>query len=198
MTSPSEQLAKAKAAKAADPNYQDVEVLLDAGLSRRREELEQQIKAAVHAAAQDQRLTSVNTAVEELKTELDTVLDEASSSIATLRFTELDSLEWGDISARCPVRLGVDIDQHYGYNMQAATVMAAPKCGGWLVDGEVVPLVVKNASDGQPAVDEWADLFATISGGDFASIQDAIFNLNVYGPSLAKAELKKALATRPA
>lgn len=204
MTSPSEQLAAAKAAQEKNRPYRDVTVLLDAGLAEKRDRLREQLDAAKAEVAQDQRLAAEDPpAVVELKEQLDAILAESKASLQTVRFLKATPTFWADVTARCPVRLGSPVDQHYGYNMTLATQLVAQKCAGWLIDGERVPFVKTAATvDGEgntvPAVDEWADLIETISGGEFAEMESAVFDLNVYGPSVARQALLNELATHPA
>jgi len=190
MTSPSEQLAAAKAAQEQNRPFRDVTVLLDAGLAEKRDELREQLAAAKAEVARDKRLSAGDPpAIVELQEQLDAILVESEASLQTIRFVKATPTFWANVTASCPVRLGAPTDEHYGYNMTRATQLVAPKCGGWLVDGEVLPL----ADDA-----EWADLFETISGGEFAEMESAVFDLNVYGPAVARAALSKELATRPA
>lgn len=195
MTTPSEQLKAAKAAQEAHRPFQDVMVLLDAGLAEKRDRLREQLDAARAEVARDQRLSAGEPpAVKELQEQLDAIMVESEASLQTIRFLKATPTFWADVTARCPVRVGSPVDEHYGYNMTLALQFVAPKTAGWLIDGEIVPLVVDKATE----TDEWADLFATISGGEFAEMESALFELNVYGPALARAELVKELAARPA
>lgn len=190
MTSPSEQLAAAKAAQESKRPFRDVTVLLDAGLAEKRDQLREQLAAAKAEVARDQRLSAGDPpAVKKLQKQLDALLVESEASLQTVRFLKATPTFWADATARCPVRLGAPSDEHYGYNMTLATQIVAPKCGGWLIDGEMVPLA---------DADEWADLFDTVSGGELAEMESAVFDLNVYGPAAARAALSKELATRPA
>lgn len=199
MFSPSEQLAAAKAANTKNRPYMDVEVLLDAGLNAERSALLVALEAAERLAASNQRLAGgVDPAVTEARTKLDAVLEQSKSALQTIRFLRATPTFWSDVTSRCPARPGAPVDEHYGYNMAAATQVIAPRCAGWLIDGEVVPLRVEKATEDSPAIDEWADLFATISPGEFAEMESAVFELNVYGPAMARQALKKELATRPA
>jgi hypothetical protein len=42
---------------------------------------------------------------------------------------------------------------------------------------------------------EWPQIFEAISGPEFSTIVDALYSLNVYGPSERLAELKKRSAS---
>lgn len=195
MTSFSERL---QAAKAAPRPTLDVQVLLDADLSARREELQAALDRARVSAENDQRLASDpndDPAVVKVQKKLDALITESAGALVTLRFTSLPGSQWADITARCPVRLDAPIDRQYGYNMQAASTFAAPLCGVRVEDGVEVPLLVTPAASGVPAVDEWADLFTTITGHEFIRIMDAIYELNEYAPAQRIAQAKKRSAS---
>lgn len=195
MSSPSERLA---AAKAAPRRTLDVEILLDGDLAVRRAELADRLAELESAEALDPRLAGEDPALTEVRAELDALAAESGDAFATLRFKALPGGAWAEIADRCPVRLDAEIDARYGYNMHKAAMLAAPLSGVWVVDGEEIPLRVENATQDSPAVDEWADLFATIAGSEAVAIYEAIFDLNVYGPQIRSYDLKKALATLPA
>ena len=195
MTTFSERLA---AAKSASRPTRTVQVLLDADLSAKREELRAELERARTAAASDQRLAAVNTAEQAVQTKLDELLNESAESLVTLRFSRLPGDKWAEITARCPVRLDAPIDRQYGYNMHAVCRLAAPVSGVRVEGDGEVPLTVTKATEETPAVDEWADLFGTISGHEFGLIIDAIYDLNEYSPAAGITQLKKELATRTA
>jgi hypothetical protein len=195
MTNFSEQLA---AAKAAPRDYRDVQVILDAGLSTKREQLKADLAAARAHAASDPRLGVVDEASASIQTQLDDLVAASAASLVTLRFVRMDSATWSDITDRCPARVDAPIDRQYGYNMNAACRLAAPLSGVRLDGDELVPLVVEKATADTPAVNEWADLFETISGHELIMIIEAIYELNMYEPARRVEQLKKELATRPA
>lgn len=201
MTTPSQKLA---AAKARPRKFIDVDVLLDVGVADARDELQRELDEALAADALDPRLSGPNPAIAKLQKAIAKVLENAADSIATIRVHALPGDVWADIEARSPIRPGAPGDARFGYNTQSAAMKALPLCAGWLVDGEVIPLIVTPAEPGEghasedPAVDEWADLFATISGTEAATLESAVWELNVANPQVAIADIKKALATRPA
>lgn len=191
----SEQLAKAKAA--ARPS-KDVQVLIDGGLSDERVAMQGDVERLQAEAASDQRLTGENPKVKAAQKKLNAFLEKSHDALVTLRFTRLPGDQWAEITARCPVRVDAPIDRQYGYNMTAVCKLAAP-LSGVRVDGDAeVPLLVTKAAEGVPAVDEWADLFETISGHELGRIIDAVYELNEYAPAQRINELKKGLATHPA
>jgi len=196
MSTFSEQLAAASTAKRP---FEEVQVVLDTGLSEKRAELQAEVDAAKAKAENDPRLASVNPEEAKIQKKLDALLEASASSLRTLRFYQLDGDKWGEITGRCPVRLDAPIDRSYGYNMQKASVMAAPLSGFAIEDDgtEVAPIVTP-ATEGTPAVDEWANLFAKISGHEFIRIMDAIYKLNEWAPGERINTLKKQLANRPA
>lgn len=184
----SERLATAKAAPRP---HRDITVSLDTDVAERRAALEEQIAKS----ARDQRLSATSPA-DALNAELEKLLDDAAGTLVTLRFRRLPGDEWNDITSRCPARLDAPVDVHYGYNMQRATIFAAPR-SGVRVDGDTeVPLIVLDATPDSPAIDEWADLFSVISGIEFARIEDAIFGLNVFEPTQQLNELSKRSGAR--
>lgn len=191
----SERLA---AAKSAPRPTKDVQVLLDDDLAARREALQAEIDAAKAEAENDPRLTGANPTEGKIQKKLDALLKESKEALVTLRFTRLPGDKWADITARCPVRVDAPIDRQYGYNMQAASMIAAPLCGVRVDGDEEIPLTVTAATEDTPAVNEWADLFTTITGHEFIRIMDAIYEMNEYAPAERINSLKKQLATHPA
>ena len=197
-TTPSQKLA---AAKGKPRRHVDVEVLLDPDLSSAQAALQAELEAAIEADKNDPRLSGENPAIAVLSAALETFLLEAADSLATIRVFACAGDEWSDIESRSPARLDAPGDRRFGYNTLAATRLALPLSGsGWLVDGEVIPLVVTAADPTTltEAVDEWADLFSSISGTEVASLESAVWEMNFAGPQVTIAEIKKALATRPA
>ncbi|HEU5223433.1 MAG TPA: hypothetical protein VFU07_07105 [Candidatus Lumbricidophila sp.] len=177
MTTFSERLAAS--AEVARPTV-DVQVTLDAALAARVEELQDALQAAQDAYTADPRLS----ATAEIKTAqeaLDAVLEEAREALITLRFTRMDGDMWSELTSRCPARLDVDMDKVYGFNVNAVLALAAP-LSGVLVEGDTVAEI--------PEAD-WRVLFKRLSGYELSLINDAIFSLNVWGPSQRVAELKK-------
>lgn len=171
------------AAKDAAKPVREVVVSLDAGLSAQREVLQEKIVRA--EAEKDDRL-GLKSVVDELKEQLETLNGEATDSLVTLRFERVSGADWAELTARCPVRIDAAIDRQYGYNMHAACKLAAP-ISGVIVDGDQTQTLT---------VEEWSDLFNTISGFEFSRIVDAIYELNEYEPAKRVNELKKELSTR--
>jgi hypothetical protein len=197
MSTPSEKLARAKA---QPRKFLDVEILLDSGLSEQRDALEAKLTEAIKADAADQRLSSEDPAIADLRAQIDALLDAAADDIAIIRITALPGHVWSDIERRSPVRTDAPGDMYFGFNTLAAAKLALPLCAGWLVDGEVVPLVVTlgDPQNDVPAVDEWADLFETISGTESSTLESAVWQVNVADPQVAIADAKKASRTLPA
>lgn len=196
MSSFSERLA---AAKAAPRKTKDVSILLDTDLAEQREALRAQIERVRDVAAQNQRLAGgPNPEEVRLQEQLDKLLADSADALITLRFERLAGDTWSEITARCPVRLDAPIDRQYGYNMHQVCKLAAPISGARVEGDELVPLIVQAATPDTPAIDEWADLFQTISGHEMILIIDAIYDLNAWDPAHQVASLKKELATRPA
>lgn len=193
--------ARLSAAHEAPRPTRDVTVLLDDGLSSKRQALQERLERAKSASVLDQRLTSVSPhekTARKVQAELDALTGEAAGSLVVLRFTRLAGDKWADITARCPADMTIAVDRHYGFNMNLACKLAAPLSGVRVEGDEEFPLAVIPASEGVPKVDEWATLFDTISGHEFGQIIEAIYALNEFDPASRVSELKKELATRPA
>jgi hypothetical protein len=192
MSTFSERLEGAK--NAVKPS-RDVVVSLDADVSERRAELRELLAKA--RANPDARMAA-RSEPELIQEQLDELLELTAESLVTLRFTRMSGVAWAEVTARCPVRLDAAIDRQYGYNVHAVCALAAPLSGVRVDGDDVVPLIVSAASQGTPAVNEWADLFDTISGHEFGLIVDAIYELNEYEPASRVAQLKKEQATHSA
>ena len=119
-----------------------------------------------------------------------------NKKLYTLRFRQMDGLEWASEVDRHPARPGVMLDARYGYNLRSLVKGAAPKCGV-RVDGDAeLPLRVDPFVKGSQTarVDEWALVLKAISGHDFQRITDAIWALNEKFPEDAVKAAKKALS----
>ena len=185
MTTFAERLA---AAKAAPKPTRDVDIILDAGLGQRIDDLAAELIDTRAEEAADGRLAKTYERTAAVQAKLDAAKAEARESLVTLRFTQLPAAQWADIKSQSPVRLDSDIDQHYGFNADKAGVLASPLAGVRLErDGDDVTEVP--LSD-----DEWRDLFAAITGHELSLIGDAHFELNEYGPARRVADLKKGFS----
>lgn len=107
-----------------------------------------------------------------------------NNRFVTLRFTQMDALEWADITDQCPPRLGSPIDRNFGFNFRAAVSLAAPLSGKKLDGDEVEELTEE----------QWRKLLKGLSSIGLKSIGDVIFNLNEWLPAQEIAEAKKASA----
>lgn len=184
------------AAKAAPRKFEEVIVSLDEEFATRIAELTEQLDAA--RANPDQRLASKSPA-DLIQEQLDELRDLAADSLVTLRFYRMGGDAWSDIAARAGApRNGARVDGFVGFNVQAAAKLAAPLSGLCLDGDEEVKLIVAPKTDDEPAVDEWADLWQTLSGTEVDQIEAAILVVNVLGPQSRVAALKNILATRPA
>ncbi|KPG86516.1 hypothetical protein [Frigoribacterium sp. RIT-PI-h] len=116
-----------------------------------------------------------------------------------LRFRKADSLVWVEAVDRSPARQPIEnypYDSLYGYNLRNVTRLVAPKTGVLLIDGKEVPLRVDAPNPDEPdaeLVNEWAELFETISGRAESKIGDAIYALNEYESQAALARTLAAL-----
>ena len=140
------------------------------------------------AAAKEKRVTAPNT---------ETVEVLLNGHLVTLKFTEMDPMDWAEITSRNPVRLGAPIDRQYGYNVHGACRAAAAKCGVRVENGTDVPLALKRDSAGKVIGSQWNDLLSTISGHEFGKVADVIFGLNEWDPQRRLDDAKKALALAP-
>lgn len=111
-----------------------------------------------------------------------------NGKLHTLRFFQMDGLEWSDQTDRFPVRPGVLMDSRYGYNLRPLSQAVAPLCGK-LVDGDKLVDLTKK---------QWAKLFKGVAPSAVMRIGDTIFNLNEWLPGKAVDEAKKALAVESA
>jgi hypothetical protein len=197
MSTFSERLA---AAKTQPRSKRDITITLDLGFSEQRAKLLEQIEAAKSGKEDDDPRLGSKPVLVRLQEQVDQLMAEAAETLVTLRFRRLPGDLWAEITARNPLRLDAVIDRTYGYNMQGVCKAAAPLSGVRLEGDEEFPLTVftPTGDDDRPSIDEWADLFETISGHEFGLIMDAIYELNEYEPSTRIFDLKKGLATRPA
>lgn len=105
----------------------------------------------------------------------------------SLRFSEMDALEWANVIALNPQRPGSNIDRQFGYNYDGAAMTAAP-LSGVRVDGETVLKLSES---------QWVKVFRAISGHDFEKLSNAVWGLNEIQPMRRLAEAKKASAVVP-
>lgn len=106
-----------------------------------------------------------------------------NDKLYTLRFTQMDGLEWAMECDKYPMRPDVAFDRNYGYNIRALTMAAAVVSGARVETDATVPL----------SEDAWRSLFKRLDGAAFKRITDAIWSLNEYAPAKAVEAAKKAL-----
>lgn len=144
--------------------YEDVTISLDGELGVERDELYEELSAA--SASTDFRLGQVPGVG--VKARIDALEDRMRDDLVTLRFRTLPFAAWNAIIAKHPPRDGVSIDARKGYNIVAATKEAA-EASGWVYDeGRTEPITA----------DDWSDLWANLSGGDFDRIWGVVTRLN--------------------
>tara|TARA_R110002124_G_scaffold5003_5_gene31472 strand:+ start:1832 stop:2260 length:429 start_codon:yes stop_codon:yes gene_type:complete len=116
--------------------------------------------------------------------ETETVDVMVGKSLWTLKFQELDGLDWANVIALNPLRPGVNIDRQFGYDYDGAAMTAAPLSG------------VRVTADGTEALssEQWKKLFKTLAGHDFTKVANAVWALNEINPMRRLAKAKKALA----
>jgi hypothetical protein len=105
-------------------------------------------------------------------------------SLVKLKFTELDTLEWANITSAHPQRLDAPLDLQYGYNVHTASEAAAEK-SGVRIDGD---------EETELTPEQWKKLFKAIETPARGAITDAIWSLNEFAPSQRLARAKKASA----
>jgi hypothetical protein len=178
---------KMAAAKAAPRPTLDVTVSLNKDLSEQRAALEAELVAA--KVANDDRL-SAPTAASAVQERLDAILDEEADTLIVVRFTRLPGDAWNALTRLCPPNPASILDMHYRYGLDAVCKMAAQFISD---DGTVYAHIVEG--DELTTTNEWPQIFEAISGPEFSTIVDALYSLNVYGPSERLAELKKRSAS---
>lgn len=167
---------KLAAARAARP-HKDVQVVLDGAISAEQERLEADLETVDHG---DVRL-GVKSKSEEIQERLDEIAAESADSLETIRVVRLPGRDWSNLTSKCPVRPDVPIDRHYGYNYDAACEAAVR-----YRDPKTNEVFAFRLEDGEPVEvtdDEWAELFAVLSGSDISKIRDAVWSLNEYDPA---------------
>lgn len=173
-----EQLA---AAKARPRDFKDVPVILDADLAEERERLLDQLEEAEKADAADQRLAGpqgINAAP--ILERLEALTEAAKDSVVTIRVKKLPGDEWAVITSLHPVRAGVAIDMHYGYDYDAVCVAAATHTSE---NGEVYAFRLEGDDEIPMTPAQWRTLFSVISGAEATELRDAIWTLNEYEPT---------------
>ena len=160
--------------------YEDVDVCLNGELAGQRDALLEKMAEPVEVRV------GLNPH-REVQAELDAMVAEMREQLVTLRFRTLSFDKWNTLIAKHPPREGLPLDSRKGYNVVAVTKEAAQH-SGWLVEG------------GEPesiAADEWAELWANMSGGDFDRIWGVITRLNESNGWQGVDFLKKESAKTP-
>ena len=164
---------KLAAAKAARP-FKDQPVVLDGVVAAERERLEAELASVDHG---DQRM-GVASEADKIQEQLDALADDDSTEI--IRIFRMPGRDWANLTSKCPVRVDVPIDRHYGYNYDAACEAALryrdPKTGA---------TYAFRLEDGNPVEftdDEWQELLSVLSGNEYAKLRDRVWELNEYEP----------------
>jgi hypothetical protein len=192
--------SKLAAAKAAPRRTLDVVVSLDKDLSEQRAALEAEMTAAKES--NDDRL-SAPTAAEGVQEKLDELYALEADALVTLRFTRLPGDEWTALTQLCPPNPESYVDRFYKFGLSAVCKLAAQyrdeagRAYGHVVEGdELTELTVNPVTKEDPdPINEWEDIFSELSGPEFTSIVDAIYSLNVHGPTTRYNELVKISAS---
>lgn len=117
-----------------------------------------------------------------------------NGNVHTLRVRKCPAMVWVDAVDRSPLRRDAPYDRRYGYNLRQVTRLVLPLSAVLVVDGEEKPLQVDPVDPADPnaeRVNEWADLFAAISGHFESKLGDAVYALNEHE---SEESLKTALA----
>lgn len=178
---------KLATAKAAPRPHIDVVVSLNKDLSERREALILELDSA--KASNDDRLTN-KPASEIVQEKLDALMEAETDTLVTLRFIQLPGDAWNRITGLCPPDPDNILDRHYQYGLAAACRLAAVFQDDRHYSGVLEGDTFTALSD-----EEWADLFALMSGPEVGSVVDAVYGVNVFGPTERLNGLKKALAS---
>lgn len=152
------------ALKKATFRYEDVQISLDGELGVERDALYVELQ---EAAAQPVRTMGPRPTVG-VQARIDALEDRMREDLVTLRFRALSTDKWNTLIALHPPREGVNLDARKGYNIVAVTKAAAEENGVVMVGGTAEPVTA----------DEWADLWANLSGGDFDRIWGVVTRLN--------------------
>lgn len=160
----------------------DVKVCLDGEIVRERDELVEALEAAKKKDAGDARLAGANDQhAAPIQERLDALAEAAQASLVVLRFTRLGGAKWAELTSRHPVRVGVQIDMHYGYNYDAVCGAAAVESGVRVEGDEEIPMTPE----------QWAKLLEVLSGNEVQLIRDAVWGLNEFEPAQRLGELVK-------
>ena len=105
-----------------------------------------------------------------------------NGTLYTLRFEQMDPVEWASEVDKHPARPNVLLDMRYGYFLRSLVKAVAPLTGKVLDGDEFVD------------VEDWPALFKSIGGYGMQRVTDAIWAVNERGPEMAVEAAKKARA----
>lgn len=180
-----------KRARAAEEEFRDVDVTLDADVRVQVTELDDRIGSseAEIAALEDEkeritpdlrlgdpRVAEIDTRIGEIRAAVGALEEERDAlqqhTLVTLRFRRMDGGEWAEIAGRHPARINVTIDRISNYNYHDVAREAAPRSGAVLhPDGSLEELTAE----------DWAGLFEVITGREFEWIAESLWDLNDFG-----------------
>lgn len=101
----------------------------------------------------------------------------------TLRYTQMDGVEYAAETLKHPFRADVALDREYGYNLNSLAQEISPRCAV-RVDGD---------TEIGMSVEEWTDLFSVLDGGGAQAIANTVFTLNQFADAKAVRAAKKVL-----
>lgn len=162
--------------------YKDVPVCLDGDIADRIAALREQLTQVAAETAADQRLAAgENPQITDLQQQIDELREAAQQSLVTLRFYRIPGHAWSELSLHHPVRADVPVDRHYGYNISTLSLAAAAYVDtdtdtpyGFRLEGE---------EEHRLTLEQWARLFAVLSGSEVTDVQNAVWSLNEAEPA---------------
>jgi hypothetical protein len=164
--------------------YEDVTVTLDGELGVERDALYKELKETANAP----QATLGMGPILAVQARIDALEDRMREDLVTFRFWALGFEKWNQLIAQHPPREGVPLDERKGYDIVQVT-KATAEATGFVMDGEDAETV---------AADEWKDLWANLTGGDFDRIYVVVTRLNETNGWMGVDHLKKGSSKTPA
>lgn len=182
---------KKKKAQSAKPEFRDVVVSLDSGVSAERVSVNEDREAVLVeldalSSAAAERLSGVadTSALDKKLALLDKRLEKLENadqdSLVTVRLYKVPPVTWSGFTERFPARDGIELDGFFGCDMRAVC-RAAAVGHGRILDGE---------EELEQSEEEWAELWGLIQIPEFNAVMDATFELNVTAPAARLTRLK--------
>jgi hypothetical protein len=167
--------------------FEDVDVCLNGELAGQREALLEKMQEVAEGPVEVRMGMAPQLPHQAVREEIDALEEEMRDQLVTLRFRTLSFEKWNNLLAKHPPRDGLPLDARKGYNVVAVTKEAAEH-SGWLVE---------NGTPESIAPEEWSELWANLSGGDFDRIWGVITRLNESNGWVGVDFLKKGSGKTP-